>query len=198
MGTTENTKARFSCSIQNCGWKFASQRDLTRHEDEDHGNLKRCLRDGCQYSGVSSADGLGRHIVKEHSEKVLSASIATFEVQASSSDQHQSEARISSQVQGVRDIVNLGTAGLSDAVNQSLSQTDFTTHLTIDAKKLQPSSNVSSQHSTKSPKGPMFNNEDKEEEIPTFKAQPTIFKYSPLPKGSYPRIFEKGIVEINF
>jgi hypothetical protein len=56
MGTAETKELRLSCS--DCNLIFSSQREFQLHVDELHGELGRCLKVGCEYSGSIPADQL--------------------------------------------------------------------------------------------------------------------------------------------
>ncbi len=70
MGNTQTPTTMFSCSIGDCSMKFNSQRQLTLHEEEFHGEL-RSQHAGSQHFSASSADVVETKIVKEGSEKGL-------------------------------------------------------------------------------------------------------------------------------
>jgi hypothetical protein len=71
MGNTQTATTLFSCSVENCRMGFSSQKELISHEEECHGELRRCRQAGCEYPVAGSADEHKGQLVKELSEKGL-------------------------------------------------------------------------------------------------------------------------------
>jgi hypothetical protein len=64
VGTAETKELRLSCS--DCNLIFSSQREFQLHADERQGELGRCLKVDCEYSGSIPAGQL--EVGKERAE----------------------------------------------------------------------------------------------------------------------------------